>query len=256
MKSLIAAILLVLAIGGMSFGQIKKPELPPVKVPYSDSLQAIVVTTKDWPTVQGEARLFERKTIKRKWRAVGESFPIVVGRSGLGFDQTQLAGLGGRVPFKKEGDGRSPAGTFPLTFAFGTRTQLDNAALPYTRLEEFTECVDDVKSHFYNKIVNRMQVGNFDWNSSEKMLAVGEQYGLGVFVAYNSYPPVKGNGSCIFLHIWKDPNTGTSGCTAMERSNLEKIIGWLDPKKNPYLIQLPDYQYGLFQKSWNLPKLK
>jgi D-alanyl-D-alanine dipeptidase len=245
------------AFSALALGQVKKPELPPVKLPFSDSLQAIVVTTKDWSTARGTARLFERKTTKSKWKAVRESFPVVVGRAGLGFDPTQLVGLAGTVPpFKKEGDGRSPAGTFPLTFAFGTDSGPNNAALPYTKLEKFTECVDDVNSSFYNKIVNRMQVGNFDWKSSEKMLAVGPQYDLGVFVAYNSYEPVKGNGSCIFLHVWKDASTGTSGCTAMERSNLEKIVRWLDPKKNPYLIQFPQYQYSLFQESWNLPKLK
>jgi hypothetical protein len=82
---------------------------------------------------------------------------------------------------KIEGDGRSPAGLFPLTTIFGTSDM--NARLPFTRLGEFTECVDDTHSAVYNKIVNRMQVGNFDWQSSEKMLAVGSQYDLGVFVA-------------------------------------------------------------------------
>src|SRR5690349_20372804 len=82
------------------------------------------------------------------------------------------------------------------------------------------------------------QVGNFDWKSSEKMLAVGDQYDLGVFVAYNSYPAVPGFGSCIFLHVWKDANTGTSGCTAMSHENLEKVLKWLDPEKNPHLIQM------------------
>jgi len=214
--------LLGLTLAAAVFGQTKRPEPAPVKVPFSDSLQAVVVTTKDWRSVQGTARLFERKTTKSKWKTVGDRFPIVVGKSGLGttrldawqMDLTSLVGL-----LKREGDGKSPAGRFPLTSAFGNGSLADKAMLPYTKLDEFTECVDDTSSQFYNKIVNRMQVGNFDWNSSEKMLAVGPAYDLGVFVAYNSYPPVKGNGSCIFLHIWKDANTGTAGCTAMERSN-------------------------------------
>ena len=101
-----------------------------------------------------------------------------------------------------------------------------------------------------------MQVGVFDWKSSEKMLAVGEQYALGVFVAYNSYPITSGNGSCIFLHIWKDSATPTAGCTAMERPSLERIVAWLDAKKNPYLVQLPEGEYKSLEKGWNLPKLK
>ena len=101
-----------------------------------------------------------------------------------------------------------------------------------------------------------MQVGNFDWKSSEKMFTVRPQYDLGVFVAYNSYPAIPGNGSCIFLHIWKDANTGTAGCTAMARENLEKVVRWLDPTKNPYLVQMPEAEYDSQRKSLKLPKLK
>jgi len=101
-----------------------------------------------------------------------------------------------------------------------------------------------------------MQVGNFDWKSSEKMLAIGQQYELGVFVAYNTFPVEKGRGSCIFLHIWKDAASGTAGCTAMERRNLERIVPWLSPKKNPYLVQMPEKIYESRRKAWKLPKLK
>ena len=247
-------LLAVILLSGVVLAQVKKPSPPPAKIPYSRSLQAVVVTTPNWSSVPGTARLFERKTVKSKWKQVGDSFPIVVGRNGLGPDRefTELKG----EAVKREGDGKSPAGLFPLTFAFGSATDPAKTALPYTKLDEFTECVDDVKSSHYNAVVNRMQVGNFDWNSSEKMLAVGAQYERGIFVGYNSYPPVHGNGSCIFLHIWKDATTGTSGCTAMERPNLEKILTWLKPEKNPYLIQLPEAIYLAQQKQWNLPTIK
>jgi zinc D-Ala-D-Ala dipeptidase len=234
--------------------QVKKPEAPAIKTPFSESLQAVVVTTKDWQSVQGIARLFERKTKSTAWREVGKGFRVVVGRSGLGTDPSWVELP--TSPIKNEGDGRSPAGRFPLTFAFGVDAKPAAVALPFTKLEEFTECVDDVNSTFYNKVVNRMQVGNFDWKSSEKMLEVRPQYDLGVFVAYNSYPAVDGAGSCIFLHIWKDANTGTAGCTAMERTNLERIVAWLNPKKHPYLVQLTEAEYSEQQKPWNLPKLR
>jgi D-alanyl-D-alanine dipeptidase len=235
-------------------GQVKKPEPPPVKTPFAESLQAMVVTTKDWNATIGNARLFERRSQTAKWTAVGDPFPIVVGRTGVAWAQDSAPEKA--TVFKKEGDGKSPAGAFPLTLVFASAVKPEQLTFPYTKLEEFTECVDDVKSTHYNKIVNRMQVGNFDWKSSEKMLAVGEQYSLGVFVAYNAYPVTNGNGSCIFLHIWKDSSTPTAGCTAMERPNLERIVGWLDVKKNPYLVQLPEGEYDSLRKGWNLPKLK
>jgi L,D-peptidoglycan transpeptidase YkuD (ErfK/YbiS/YcfS/YnhG family) len=221
----------------------------------SKSLQAVVVKTENWNTFRGNAQLFERQNLKSNWRAVGKSFPVVVGKNGLGWsDDARMKAE--TQPHKIEGDGRAPAGIFDLTFAFGSIAKPDYIKLPYTRLEEWTECVDDVKSSHYNKIVDRIKVGVFDWKSSEKMLEIGEQYDLGVFVAHNSKPPVKGKGSCIFLHIWKDNSTGTAGCTAMSRQNIEKVLSWLSPEKNPVLIQMPAGDYNRFQTQWKLPKTK
>jgi L,D-peptidoglycan transpeptidase YkuD (ErfK/YbiS/YcfS/YnhG family) len=221
-------------------------------------LQAVVVTTKDWSAVQGEAQLFERKDTKSEWKVVGKSFPIVVGANGLAWGDglNEKPANVDKSLRKMEGDGKSPAGIFSLTSAFGTAEKNAKIKLPFTKLIESTECVDDVKSTHYNRIVDKFQVGNFDWKSSEKMLEVGAQYDLGVYVAHNSNPVEKGNGSCIFLHIWKNDSTGTAGCTAMERANIENILYWLDAAKNPVLIQLPVSEYLKLQKSWKLPKLK
>ncbi len=244
----------ITAAGSLS-AQVKTPEPVPVNVPFDRSLQAVVVTTKDWNTISGRAQLFERKDARSKWKATGDDFDVVVGRSGLAWGD-EAENKTAALKSKNEGDGNAPAGRFPVTSSFGSGSKPNAVTMPYTKLDEFTECVDDTNSRFYNRIVNRMQVGNFDWKSSEKLLAGGEEYGLGLFVGYNSFPVVKGRGSCIFLHVWKDAETGTSGCTAMERRNMERIVAWLDPAKNPYLVQLPKDVYDNYRKSWNLPKLK
>ena len=240
------------------FAQTKTPEK---KISYqlSDSLQVVVVTTKNWSDVQGSLQLFERENTKSAWKKNGQSFPIVVGRNGLAWSEDMAKMIQKDLPetmsgFKKEGDGKSPAGIFMLTSAFASTEQ--KVKLPFTKLESSTECVDDTKSNHYNKIVDKFKVGNYDWQSSEKMLEVGAQYDLGVFVAHNYDPNVRGNGSCIFLHIWKDSNSGTSGCTAMERSNIERIFSWIDNEKKPLLIQLPEKEYKKLQNKWKLPKQK
>lgn len=256
MKTKAILFILFFAFGNV-FAQIKKPEPPKPVIPFAQSLQAVVITTKDWSSVQGAAQIFERKNGESKWKGVGKSFSVVIGKNGLAWGKGlhELPSDTGRVLLKTEGDGKSPAGIFGLTSAFGTVEKSNKIKLPYTRLEEWTECVDDVKSSHYNRIVNRMQVGIFDWKSSEKMLEIRPQYDLGVFVAHNSERQA-GGGSCIFLHIWKNAETGTAGCTAMERANIETVLHWLDAKKNPVLIQLPTEDYGKLQKSWKLPKLK
>jgi len=251
-----SALFILLFASHQAFAQLKTAEVT-VAYRYEESLQSIVVTMKNWRSTQGKASLFERKTIQSKWKAVGESFPVVVGKNGTAWGTgLHSRPSGERFTSKVEGDGKSPAGIFMLTAVFGTAANPANLKVPYTPLVESTECIDDVESHHYNKIVDRNRVGIFDWNSSEQMLAVGEQYALGVFVAHNSAPVIKGNGSCIFLHIWKSPTTGTAGCTAMERASIERIFGWIDAKKKPVLIQLPENEYALHQKLWKLPKIK
>ena len=252
MKKLSISVVLFIA-SVAAHAQVKRPQPPPVKVPFAESLQAVVVTTSAATAIQGTARLFERKSATSKWKGVGDGFPIVVGRNGLGWSLDTAPE--GATDFKKEGDGRSPAGLFPLTFAFGRPNRPGEVKLSYTKLENYSECVDDPASSHYNKLVDRLKVGNFDWKSSEQMLEVGPEYDLGIFVAHNSYPVRPGDGSCIFLHVWKDAITGTAGCTAMERDNLKRILAWADPAKNPYLVQLSEADHKKYQKAWNLPKL-
>ncbi len=222
---------------------------------YADARQAIVVTTKDWNTISGTARIFERKSKNAAWTSIGKSFPVVVGANGMAWAQAlnELPSDTGRILMKTEGDGKAPAGIFALLSSFGSAAKPSFVKLPYQRLTESIECVDDVKSAVYNQIVDRNSKIKNDWNSSEKMLAVGAQYDLGVFVGHNRTRQA-GGGSCIFLHIWKNKNSGTAGCTAMARANIETVLKTLDPAKNPVLIQLPEDSYRKYQTQWNLPK--
>ncbi len=223
----------------------------------AESLQAIAVTAINPNNWQAAAQLFERADAKANWTKKGVEFPVVIGKNGLAWsDEFEYLLKEKPQNFKREGDGKSPAGVFDLTSAFGANAKPEFVKLPYTRLADSTECVDDVNSASYNRIVDRFKIGNFDWQSSEKMLEIGTEYDLGVFVAHNSNPVKKGSGSCIFLHIWKDELTGTAGCTAMKRENIEQILAWLDPAKKPVLIQLPTAEYEKLKTTWKLPNLK
>lgn len=220
----------------------------------NETKQIILVTTPDWNSVSGTLRQFAKGKDGGAWHLTGKEIPIVVGRSGLAWGRglhptNDLSG-----PIKKEGDGKSPAGIYKLSSAFGREAfeTVNFIQLPYQQLLAPIECVDDVKSHVYNQIVDR-NTTKVDWNSSEKMRDVGEQYRLGVVVDHNVSPREPGAGSCIFLHIWKNQSTGTSGCTAMEGEQMEQLLHWLDAKKHPVLVQLPEAQYEQLKSQWNLP---
>jgi L,D-peptidoglycan transpeptidase YkuD (ErfK/YbiS/YcfS/YnhG family) len=221
--------------------------------PLARSRQLVLVTTRGWDGVQGTLERFGRKNSKAAWRPVGEKIPVVVGRNGLGWGAGLNAPPRGG-PSKKEGDGKSPAGVFRLGPAFGyaDASRASWLKVPYTPLADDTECVDDVSSSRYNLIVERSGAGVVDWKSSEQMRAV-PGYRWGVVVAHNAQPPVAGRGSCIFLHIWAGPDKGTAGCTAMAQPNLEELLRWLDAKKRPLLVQLPEAEYARLRDAWRLP---
>lgn len=227
-----------------------------VPAPLARSRQLILVTTPDWPSVRGTLRRFERGGAGGAWRQAGEAFPVVVGRGGLGLGEGLAALPGGNGPLKKEGDGRAPAGLFALgpAFGFADAREASWLKLPYTPLSPSTECVDDTASRHYNLIVERDAAKPVDWNSSERMRSV-DGYRWGLVVRHNALPPVAGRGSCIFLHVWQGPERGTAGCTAMEQSNLEGLLRWLDRRKRPLLLQLPLEEYERLRAGWQLPPL-
>jgi D-alanyl-D-alanine dipeptidase len=225
--------------------------------PLLRSRQMIVVTTNGWEAVPGVLRRFERKgNGAGAWSQVGAEARVVVGRNGLGWGAGLVdAGAAAAGPRKKEGDGKAPAGVFALGSAFGFAPE--RAAwlrFPYIPLTPSVECVDDTASRRYNLILDRLAAGDVGWNSSERMRSV-EGYRWGLVVRHNAAPTVAGRGSCIFLHIWAGPERGTAGCTAMEEESLTELLRWLDPKKSPLLVQLPEGEYARLHDAWRLPPL-
>lgn len=220
--------------------------------PLDGSRQMVLVVTPAWDSTTGTLRRFARASDGAPWQPVGDVVPIVVGRTGVAWDDSQARPLAGE-PVKREGDGRSPAGAFPLDGAFGfdIRQIVSWVRLPYTRLRTSTECVDDSRSAYYNRIVDRDSVQRVDWTSSEKMREI-EQYAFGVHVAYND-PPRASRGSCIFLHIWAGPRSVTAGCTAMSEPALKELMGWIDPTRRPMLVQLPANALQRMRTQWGLP---
>lgn len=214
--------------------------------------QLIVVTTPAWDSVSGTLQRYERPRGTSRWRAVGTPIPIVVGQTGLAWDDEAVRGAPG--PVKREGDGKAPAGRFSLgeAFGFAPKSELDWLRMPYRTLDEGTECVDDSTSAHYNTVVERGAVRHVDWSSAERMRSI-DLYRLGVIVRYNARPIRRGRGSCIFLHIWRSAGAPTAGCTAMPAADLETVMRWLDPARHPQLVQLPRAEYARLRRAWTLP---
>ena len=199
--------------------------------------QVVLVLTADEHSHDARLWCLERSPWS-SWRQVGQVIPVTWGEEGLAWgtgERTAAPPTGFRV--KREGDMCSPAGVFRIPFAFG-QGPADQATwlkLPYTPLTPTIVGVDDPKSSHYNQVVDNSKVA-IDWDSNEPMSRREHLYQWGAFIA-NNPQRIPGLGSCIFFHLWPGPDHGTSGCTAMSEDNLKSVLAWLDPQKEPRLVQ-------------------
>lgn len=183
--------------------------------------QIVLVLAENPETSKAKAYTYEK--VNGQWQAVFEPFDCVIGRNGITHD-------------KKEGDGKSPAGTFSLYRCFG-RDENPGTRLHYTRFEKNDFWVDDPGSNLYNTYQKGPSNGR--WVSAEDLYGIGDIYRFFIVIEYNTKNPVPGKGSAIFMHIWQGKDSYTGGCTAMAEENLLRIMNWLDPDKNPLLLQYP-----------------
>jgi len=203
-----------------------------------DCRQLVLVTARDWSASRGELRRYERADGETAWRRTGAACGVLLGERGLAWGLGLHAAPGRPGPSKREGDRRAPAGIFELPMAFGTGAK--PRRMPYRPLAAGIEAVDDPRSRFYNQIVQRREIPRPDWRSSERMHELPD-YTLGVVIAHNPRH-VPGAGSCIFIHLWSAERAGTAGCTALRAEDLHALVDWLDARRHPVLMQLPEFE--------------
>jgi D-alanyl-D-alanine dipeptidase len=210
----------------------------------------VTAVVSDWDSTLAELKLWKREG--SEWKLAMGPWPGVVGTSGTAWG-AGLHGAGapsGRGgPVKKEGDGKSPAGAFTFRKSYGY-AKTAKSQLPYQAVDGNWECVDDPKSTQYTNILDARGAKK-DWASSEDMRRKDELYKWVVDVAHN--PDAKpGGGSCIFLHVWRGPESATVGCTAMDEGKLARLIEVLDPAAA--FVLLPRAEYDALAPAWGLPR--
>jgi D-alanyl-D-alanine dipeptidase len=223
-------LLLVLALGYSGFSNAQAKDFGK----EFQTQQLIVVTAPAWNSTQGTLS-FCQLDAQNKWSSIMPQVSVTLGRKGMAWGNGLQSDQFNTGVLKHEGDGKSPAGIFKLTtlFRFGEMESNMN----HIQTDSTWYCIDDANSAYYNHLVTTETVSR-DWNSAEDMKRNDVLYKFGVVVAYNTDPVQSGDGSCIFLHIWRSSNDATVGCTAMTESNLLMLIQALDKKKNPLVLQM------------------
>jgi D-alanyl-D-alanine dipeptidase len=223
---------------------------PPQQI-ITKSEQLLLVTTPSWDAINGQLQRYERKSTKAAWKPVGTPIPVVIGKHGTAWDVHFITNQQD-ANAKHEGDGKTPVGIYEVGPMFGFDATTKNKT-DYFPLDDNSVCVDDVKSAYYNQLIDSAKVPQKDWNSGEQMHTV-PQYKIGGMVQYNTGSTmIRGAGSCIFLHIWKGPTAGTAGCVAMDEANLTNTLKWLNSRKNPVIAVLPQPVVKEMSSKWKLP---
>lgn len=133
-------------------------------------------------------------------------------------------GRGGLRADKREGDGATPVGTWPLRAVWyrPDRLRPPATALPLRAITPADGWSDDPDDPAYNRPVRRPHPFGH-----EALWRRDHRYDLVVVLGHNDAPPVPGRGSAVFLHI---AGTGaTAGCIALARADLIALLGAAGP---------------------------
>jgi L,D-peptidoglycan transpeptidase YkuD (ErfK/YbiS/YcfS/YnhG family) len=122
---------------------------------------------------------------------------------------------------KREGDGRTPRGIFPLRTGFGTAAK-PTTGLPWLRVTARDVWVDDPASKLYN--TRQLLPARGRWRSAEKLAVPAYEYAQ--VIGYNEARK-PGLGSAIFLHL--DSGRPTAGCVSLPRAALLRLLRWQKP---------------------------
>ncbi len=119
---------------------------------------------------------------------------------------------------KREGDGKSPTGSFTLSSAFGLGNP--GTALPYRKLRITGDCWGSTPGASYYNAYYSGTCRSTDEDLSATMLH--GPYRQVVVIDYNLPKPVAGYGSAIFFHV--GGTTPTSGCISITEDRLRAIM--------------------------------
>ena len=178
--------------------------------------QLITVTARSHSATT--ARLVAFRRARHRWVRVFGPWTARVGYNGIAAPGS-----------KREGDGRTPSGSYRFGFFFGVLPD-PGVAGTYRRVRRYDVWDDDPSSRLYNLWVDSRK---HNPGSNPEPLDRRPVYDYAVVIDYNS-ARVPGLGSAIFLHV----GTGgaTAGCVSLPQRELVDLLRWLRPRRSPRIV--------------------
>ena len=181
--------------------------------------QLITVEAKVARTTYASLRTWRR--VRGCWVAVAGPYSARLGRNGLSGN-------------RREGDGTTPTGTFPIGPTMYGNEANPGVRFAYRRLRCGDWWDEDPSSPTYNTF-QHVRCGTKPpfGGASEGMWEQPRPYPFLAVIEYNTHPVVPGRGSGMFLHA----QTGgpTIGCVSLRKDQLRAVLRWLRPAAKPVI---------------------
>ena len=158
---------------------------------------------------------------------------IVVARDGRGWHARFAAaaypcaiGRGGARRDKREGDGATPVGCWPIRRVLyrPDRLEAPESPFPTEPLRPSDGWCDDPEDAAYNQAVTLPCAA-----SHEALWRTDEVYDVIAVLGYNDAPVRPGAGSAVFLHAARPDYAPTAGCVALALPDLLQVLAAASP---------------------------
>ncbi len=151
------------------------------------------------------------------------------------FECEAAIGRNGTTNYPTEGDGKTPAGTFPVLFCYGL--EQPETTIPFIQLTPDSVWVDDSRSEYYNCLTTRQQAGSVSFEETYSQFVKG-YYSCNIFFANNGDGRTPGSatpgaGSVRVLEGSLKPLEPTNGDIKISSQDMETLLGMLDAAYSP-----------------------
>jgi L,D-peptidoglycan transpeptidase YkuD (ErfK/YbiS/YcfS/YnhG family) len=135
-------------------------------------------------------------------------------------------GRSGLRALKREGDGGTPLGRFPIRQVLyrADRGIHPRTKLPIHAIRADNGWCDDPADRNYNRLIKLPSK-----RSAEGLKRIDHLYDLVLVLGFNDRPRVKGRGSAIFVHLARPGLSPTDGCIALQHRDLVALLRELRP---------------------------
>jgi L,D-peptidoglycan transpeptidase YkuD (ErfK/YbiS/YcfS/YnhG family) len=134
------------------------------------------------------------------------------------------AGVGNK---KSEGDNITPKGNYKIVTIYYRKDRVKKitSKIKLIQIKKDMGWCDDPKSVSYNQLIKLPT--NFSY---EKLFRKENIYDLIIVLDYNMKPTIKNKGSAIFIHVARRKFNKTSGCIALKKTDLRRLIKEINKK--------------------------